>query len=1078
MNFTAPDGLQVVMMEQFETMTSAVDCKGDDGTMSVTFKSQSTYDYATERWSYINENDDDKFILITNHDGCGPQYERQPYFISRVDEDETSLTISFTAELIPWSRILKTWTCDLSKLDDQPQKRHERRSLRRIDNQSQHFHQRRFLGKIGKFIGGVVDTVGDVVGDVANVVGDVVNVAGDVIEGVGNFIQGDINLEKSVSFTVGAGQQGQRTNIFTDSSGRLKLDCVNCYVGGSVKVTGRIEVDNWDLEDFSITAQPEGFAAALELEAIITASDAPQSIQHTKELFSAPVPGAGIQIPGIFKFGAILSYEVGVSASFQGSATIGFGLKSTIPDGAKIVLDIDDQSDSGATGFDAAVQPIFDVKQLSASVTVSAFSQPKLSFGVELFKVANADVGLAMKLPEISATLAAGKEEAGFCSQDAGASKTGVKLSSDVKVELNAQADVSFLSGKSNKPDWSKKIFEWSQPLLSTCFPLDIGLGAVPGTPNVPTLPPADPATLPPTDPAAIPATDPAAVPALDPAAVPVTDPAAVPATDPAAVPALDPAAVPATDPAAVPATDPAAIPATDPAAVPALDPAAVPATDPAAVPATDPAAIPVTDPAAVPALDPAAVPATDPAAVPALDPAAVPATDPAAIPATDPAAVPATDPATLPATDPLANPAAVPGLDPAALPPADPAVVSTTPQVPSEDPTIPKPGPGVPEVVPIPLAIALPIVSANNSFYLPSGILPAGTGKLPVGTGRPLIVTDKYVVGTGKYPVGTGKPSVGISKYPIGTGRSSIVGTGRPPLGTGQLSAGTGKYPISTGQPSAVGTGKFPLGTGTPVFEGKNKLPIGTGKIPVMSGMRGATDEPKGPRYPLRTGSSFGTRYPTALPQSDPPYPTTSSIPGMRPEQVPSNSTRVGTSDLKVQPSSSNTGLDSPVDEGKDDDVGSEGGGKGDSEEKSKGNTGGNSQNGQNGSSDGGSSGNNGASQGGTGSKNEDDSKPDTNKNGNNGSDNNISDSSKDQPPKDQKPKTSEKPNPPDNSRPIGRPKPPGRNKPSKSPEASLQPEAPPFPMASNGISISPSGTQPYWSGPTASFRRVVRAR
>lgn len=79
MTLYAQDGLPIVLMERFEGLTAAVDCKGDDGAMSLTFKSKAAYDYALQAWQYINEDDDQQFLLIANHDGCGPDDERQPY---------------------------------------------------------------------------------------------------------------------------------------------------------------------------------------------------------------------------------------------------------------------------------------------------------------------------------------------------------------------------------------------------------------------------------------------------------------------------------------------------------------------------------------------------------------------------------------------------------------------------------------------------------------------------------------------------------------------------------------------------------------------------------------------------------------------------------------------------------------------------------------------------------------------------------------------------------------------------------------------------------------------------------------
>ncbi len=75
----APDGLPIILMERFEGLTSAVDCKGDDGAMSLTFKLGDVYTYALKTWQYINEDDDKQFLLIANHDGCGLNDQEQPY---------------------------------------------------------------------------------------------------------------------------------------------------------------------------------------------------------------------------------------------------------------------------------------------------------------------------------------------------------------------------------------------------------------------------------------------------------------------------------------------------------------------------------------------------------------------------------------------------------------------------------------------------------------------------------------------------------------------------------------------------------------------------------------------------------------------------------------------------------------------------------------------------------------------------------------------------------------------------------------------------------------------------------------
>lgn len=79
MTLHAPDGLEIVLMEKFEGLTKKVDCNGDDGSLSLTFKSKDAFDQAVKKWNFINQGTDRNFILIANHDGCGPDAERQAY---------------------------------------------------------------------------------------------------------------------------------------------------------------------------------------------------------------------------------------------------------------------------------------------------------------------------------------------------------------------------------------------------------------------------------------------------------------------------------------------------------------------------------------------------------------------------------------------------------------------------------------------------------------------------------------------------------------------------------------------------------------------------------------------------------------------------------------------------------------------------------------------------------------------------------------------------------------------------------------------------------------------------------------
>ena len=169
------------------------------------------------------------------------------------------------------------------------------------------------------------------------------------------------------------------------------------------------QVEHFTLQDLTLSAAPSNFKAKLELEATVNAESSPVSLNPDPiELFRFPIPGVGIAIKGIFSLGATVSYDVGTSATFAGTATVDFGLQASLPDGAKVSADIVNPDQSSATGWGgSSLDPIFQVTKIEASIKLSAFSQPKVEFGIDLDNVGHVDVAVAMKLPEISSTLAA-----------------------------------------------------------------------------------------------------------------------------------------------------------------------------------------------------------------------------------------------------------------------------------------------------------------------------------------------------------------------------------------------------------------------------------------------------------------------------------------------------------------------------------------------------------------------------------------------------------------------------------------------------------------------------------------------
>ena len=178
------------------------------------------------------------------------------------------------------------------------------------------------------------------------------------------------------------------------------------FPGREIPDNGSLQVKHYKLQDLVLTASPHSLSAALELEATITATDNPQGLSFNYPLLQdVAIPDAGFSIDHLVSVGASLSYSVGGSCAFSGDAIVDFGVNATVPDTAQIVADSHRQAASSVTGFDASdLKHSFHIGNESATVSLSAYSQPELKFGFELVKVADVDVTLTVKLPELNAS--------------------------------------------------------------------------------------------------------------------------------------------------------------------------------------------------------------------------------------------------------------------------------------------------------------------------------------------------------------------------------------------------------------------------------------------------------------------------------------------------------------------------------------------------------------------------------------------------------------------------------------------------------------------------------------------------
>lgn len=126
-----------------------------------------------------------------------------------------------------------------------------------------------------------------------------------------------------------------------------------------------------------------------------------------KELYSVGLPGAGFAVPGIFKVGATLAYQIGVTSSFSGKGVVDFGLQASLSDAATVIAKVKNPASNSAVNFVPSINPVFKVNSFSARADLGAYSQVRLAFGAEITSVGKADIAISLIIPRVTAQLTA-----------------------------------------------------------------------------------------------------------------------------------------------------------------------------------------------------------------------------------------------------------------------------------------------------------------------------------------------------------------------------------------------------------------------------------------------------------------------------------------------------------------------------------------------------------------------------------------------------------------------------------------------------------------------------------------------
>lgn len=137
----------------------------------------------------------------------------------------------------------------------------------------------------------------------------------------------------------------------------------------------------------TMSVSPQDLVVQGTLVTTLSSKNLVQSLGKKIDLVQATVPGAGITLPGIATVGFTARYQIGISATFQGSGSFDTTIKASAPGASLITVDALKPEKSRIEGWSLNVEaPTFTNLKLENEASFSITSQPVLSFGAEIAK--------------------------------------------------------------------------------------------------------------------------------------------------------------------------------------------------------------------------------------------------------------------------------------------------------------------------------------------------------------------------------------------------------------------------------------------------------------------------------------------------------------------------------------------------------------------------------------------------------------------------------------------------------------------------------------------------------------------
>jgi hypothetical protein len=314
----------ILSMDHFKEELQDVDC---DGSLVLTFKSESTYQDAINDWEWVNFNDQRTFVMIVNYGDCSPESGRQPWVVSAASYDNSKFKVRFTAVQTEWYDLTNPYEISWGS----------------------------YAPATGSALAARWNPF-DVIDDLTSANWNP---------------KFDVSLAHSIPATL--------WEKSTSSGLDLSIGCDSCGTTGKLTIAGKLKGSllRLSIDEAYVEATPSNVGA--EFNPTFTVSGELSS-EWKKSWEIVKVPLSTFSIPLVFSVGPELRLSAGFELSaVQGSATVKTGISAKIPDSASAKVDFHG-SDTHVDGW----KPVITTKPITLEAQVQGTLTIYTAVGVDI----------------------------------------------------------------------------------------------------------------------------------------------------------------------------------------------------------------------------------------------------------------------------------------------------------------------------------------------------------------------------------------------------------------------------------------------------------------------------------------------------------------------------------------------------------------------------------------------------------------------------------------------------------------------------------------------------------------------